>query len=88
MVLSWDGKGYPRRLSGEDIPLTARILCVADCFDAITTKRCYQDPREVDRALQIMEDGAGTQFDPTLATLFVEKFREGVIELQLGRAIE
>ena len=50
----WDGKGYPRRLAGEDIPLTARILCVADCFDAVTTKRCYQSPRDIDRALQII----------------------------------
>lgn len=84
----WDGKGYPRRLAGEDIPLTARILCVADVFDAITTKRCYQDLREIEKALQIIENGAGTQFDPQLATLFVEKFKEGVIELQSGRAAE
>ncbi len=81
----WDGKGYPRRLAGEDIPLTARILCVADTFDAITSRRCYQNPREIETALQIIENGAGTQFDPELATLFVRKFREGAIELQTGR---
>ena len=84
----WDGKGYPRRLAGEDIPLTARILCVADCFDAVTTKRCYQSPRDIDRALQIIEDGAGTQFDPELAHLFVQMFREGKIELQAGRSAD
>ena len=84
----WDGKGYPRRLAGEDIPLTARILCVADCFDAVTTKRCYQSPRDIDRALQIIEDGAGTQFDPELAHLFVQMFREGKIELQAGRSTD
>ena len=81
----WDGKGYPRRLAGEDIPLAARILCIADCFDAITTKRCYQDPREMQNALRIIEDGAGTQFDPELARLFIEKANDGTIELQATR---
>lgn len=84
----WDGKGYPRRLAGEDIPLTARILCVADCFDAITTKRVYQDSRDLETALNIIEAGAGTQFDPALAKLLVQLFREGRIELQTGRAEE
>ena len=82
----WDGKGYPRRLAGEDIPLTARILCVADCFDAITTKRCYQEPKDVERALRIMEDCAGTQFDPHIVGVFVEEFRAGRIVLQAERA--
>lgn len=82
----WDGKGYPRRLAGEDIPLTARILCVADCFDAITADRCYQEPKESERALRIIEDCAGTQFDPTLAKLFVDEFRAGNIKLQAERS--
>ena len=81
----WDGKGYPRRLAGEDIPLMARIITVADSFDAMTTKRCYQDERDAQQALQNILEGAGTQFDPELASLFVEKFREGEIVLQKGR---
>lgn len=80
----WDGKGYPRRLSGEDIPLSARILCVADCFDAITSKRCYQDPRSVERALSILEANSGTQFDPKLVELFVEKVRDKTIVMQIA----
>ncbi|MGM9613522.1 MAG: HD domain-containing phosphohydrolase, partial [Butyricicoccus sp.] len=79
----WDGKGYPRRIGGEDIPLSGRILCVADCFDAMTGRRCYQDGRDVESALQDLEVNAGKQFDPTLAKLFVQKFREGFIQLQV-----
>lgn len=79
----WDGKGYPRRIGGEDIPLSGRILCIADCFDAMTGRRCYQDGRDVESALQDLEVNAGKQFDPALAKLFVQKFREGFIQLQV-----
>lgn len=75
----WDGKGYPRRLSGEDIPLNARILCVADCFDAITSNRCYKDGRPVEAALSILENNAGTQFDPYLVQLFIHHVQDGSI---------
>lgn len=81
----WDGKGYPRRLSGEDIPLSGRILCVADCFDAMTSRRCYQDVRAVETALADLEVNAGKQFDPALVRLFVDKIRSGEIELQAPR---
>lgn len=83
----WDGRGYPRQLKGEDIPLAARILCVADCFDAITTKRCYQDPRSVDAALDILMEGKGTQFDPSLAELFVQEVKADRIKVQTGPAV-
>ena len=81
----WDGKGYPRRIGGEDIPLNARILCVADCFDAMTGKRCYQDSRTVESALQDLELNAGKQFDPTLARLFVAKIRDGTIQVRSAK---
>lgn len=82
----WDGKGYPRRLSGEDIPLGGRILCVADCFDAMTSRRCYQDVRTVENALTDLEVNAGKQFDPELVRLFVKGIRSGEIELQAPRS--
>ncbi len=67
----YDGKGYPRRISGKDIPLAARILCIADSFDAMISKRCYKPEMSVDYALHELQRGAGTQFDPELAQIFV-----------------
>lgn len=78
----WDGRGYPRHIAGEDIPLYARILCVADTFDAITSDRIYRPGRSVDVALEILLEQAGKQFDPELAELFVKEFRRGYIVLQ------
>jgi diguanylate cyclase (GGDEF)-like protein/PAS domain S-box-containing protein/putative nucleotidyltransferase with HDIG domain len=60
----WDGKGYPDNISGEAIPMGARILAVADAFDAITSQRVYRTSRPVAEALQILIEGAGTQFAP------------------------
>lgn len=60
----WDGDGYPQGLSGEDIPLGARILCAADTFDALTSKRAYRDPLEPMAALEHLRVDAGKQFDP------------------------
>lgn len=62
----WDGKGYPSGLSGEQIPLCARVMAVADVFDALTSKRPYKDEFSMDRAFSIIEEGTGTQFDPRL----------------------
>lgn len=78
----WDGRGYPRRIGGENIPLSGRILCIADCFDAMTGNRCYQTGRSPEMALQDLEVNAGKQFDPNLVKIFVTKYREGYIELQ------
>ena len=77
----YDGKGYPRRIAGEDIPLTARILCVADSFDAMTSRRCYKKafPLEVAREKLLLD--AGKQFDPNLAYKFVECLDNGTITL-------
>ena len=77
----YDGKGYPRRISGENIPLSARILCIADSFDAMTTKRCYKDVIPKERALEILEKEAGTQFDPRLVPVFVDGMRAGRIQM-------
>ncbi|NDL68109.1 HD domain-containing phosphohydrolase [Anaerotalea alkaliphila] len=76
----YDGKGYPRRLAGEDIPLAARILCVADSFDAMISKRTYKQAYRVEYALRIIEEEGGRQFDPRLAELFVEMVRSGAIQ--------
>ena len=60
----WDGNGYPRRLSGEEIPLGARILCAADTFDALTSQRAYRDPMTPMAALEHLKVDIGKQFDP------------------------
>ena len=78
----FDGTGYPRRVAGEDIPLSARILCVADSFDAMTSDRVYKKAYSVEHALSMMEKQAGRQFDPRLVTVFVDLVRKGEIVLQ------
>ncbi len=68
----WDGKGYPRGLKGEEIPLSCRILAVADSFDAMTNDRVYRKAMEKEKAIQEIESNAGTQFDPRIAEIFVK----------------
>lgn len=68
----WDGKGYPEGLKGEEIPLSARVMAVADVFDALTSTRVYKPAFPVDEALKIIEDGKGTQFDPKCVEVFLE----------------
>ena len=77
----YDGKGYPRRIAGEDIPLTARILCVADSFDAMTSKRCYKKAFPIEVAREKLLQDAGRQFDPDLVYKFVECLDNGSITL-------
>jgi len=67
----WDGAGYPSGLRGEDTPLTARLMAVADAFSAMTTDRPYRKGMDEGRALAILESGAGTQWDPTCAHAFL-----------------
>jgi HD-GYP domain-containing protein (c-di-GMP phosphodiesterase class II) len=66
----WDGSGYPRGLNGEAIPLAARIVAVADVFDALTSKRPYKEAWPVDRALEAMAADAGHHFDPAVLAAF------------------
>ncbi|HWJ12542.1 MAG TPA: HD domain-containing phosphohydrolase [Gemmatimonadaceae bacterium] len=66
----WDGQGYPDELAGQDIPRSARILCIADIWDALTSKRSYKGLLAPEAALQIMRSEVGKQFDPELFSLF------------------
>jgi diguanylate cyclase (GGDEF)-like protein/PAS domain S-box-containing protein len=68
----WDGKGYPRGLKGEEIPLGARIISVADAFEAMTAKRSYQKTKTKEEALAELKKCAGTQFDPEVVDLFIK----------------
>lgn len=66
----WDGTGYPKRLAGKDIPLEARIMAIADVYDALVSKRCYKEEFDFGKAYNIIMDGMGTQFDPNLKECF------------------
>lgn len=68
----WDGTGYPDRLTGEQIPMMARVLAVADTFDAMTSDRPYRKGLDIDVALEEIRNAAGTQFDPRIAAAFVK----------------
>ena len=67
----WDGKGYPTGLSGTDIPVEARIMALADVFDALVSKRCYKDAFTYDKAFSIIEESLGEHFDPELGKAFI-----------------
>ena len=67
----YDGKGYPAGLAGSDIPLMGRIICLADCFDAMTSNRTYRKALPLEVALTEIRRCAGTQFDPALAEAFL-----------------
>ena len=73
----WDGKGYPRGLACEDIPILARCLAIADAFDAMTSDRPYRKGMPLEIALTQIEKNSGTQFDPELARIFVNLVRFG-----------
>ena len=68
----WNGKGYPTGKKGEEIPLCARIMAVADVFDALVSERCYKKPMSYDEAFEIIRKDAGQHFDPDVAELFLE----------------
>lgn len=69
----WDGTGYPTGLAKSNIPLSARIMAVADVFDALYEERCYKPPvRPIERIMQIMSEGRGTQFDPVILDVFMD----------------
>lgn len=73
----WDGGGYPAGLKEKDIPLQSRMLCIIDAFDAMTHSRPYKEKMSPDAALQILEQCAGTQFDPQIVTTF-NRFMKGL----------
>ncbi len=72
----YNGKGYPDGISGERIPLHARVMAIADVFDAVSQKRCYRDAMPIDACFAIIEKGAGTDFDPNLVSIFLEAREE------------
>lgn len=73
----FDGLGYPDGLSGESIPVEARIIFIAEVFDAIRSNSSYQKIRSFKEAIAEMEAGAGTQFDPRILNIFIEHVRKG-----------
>ncbi len=79
----WDGDGYPNRLRGEEIPLGARIIFVADAYDAMTSERVYRDPLSPRAALEELERCSGSQFDPSIVDAFAEELgvRRRAVEL-------
>lgn len=75
----WDGSGYPNRLKGNDIPLAAQIVTIADVYDALSVQRVYKEAYSHEQCVQMMRDGAGTHFNPHLVEVFLSiqgEFRE------------
>lgn len=72
----WNGKGYPRGISGSDIHIYGRVVALADVFDALTHSRCYKEAWSPEDALEYIKDHDGTQFDPDLVAIFVKHFDE------------
>lgn len=68
----WDGSGYPKGLAGDGIPVSARLMALADVFDALTSRRCYKPPMTIAEATRIITDGRGTHFDPDVVDAFLQ----------------
>lgn len=81
----WNGKGYPEGRSGTDIPLAARIMSVADVFDAVSEKRCYRDAMPLEDCFRIIENGKDSDFDPVIVDAFLN-IRETVAEIRSSTA--
>jgi HD-GYP domain-containing protein (c-di-GMP phosphodiesterase class II) len=74
----YDGTGYPQGLAGEEIPLEGRISAVADVFDALLSDRCYRPALRVSDAVEVIQDGRGTHFDPQIADLLINGLGEAL----------
>lgn len=83
----WNGKGYPEGLKRKEIPLSARIMAIADVFDAVSEKRCYRDAMPLDKCFEIIEDGSGQTFEPLLVEVFLD-IREKVKQTHDAISIE
>jgi len=79
----WNGMGYPEKLKGTEIPFEARVMALADVFDALVSKRCYKESYSYDKAFEIIKDSLGTHFDPDLGRIFIE-CRESLEKLYDG----
>ena len=82
----WDGKGYPEGLKGDDIPLSARIMAVADVFDALVSKRSYKEPFSFEKATAIIREESGTHFDPVVANAFLRISEKAYREIACAEA--
>ena len=67
----WNGKGYPDGIAGENVPVCARIMAVADVYDALTSKRCYKEAMPHEKAMEIIQNDSGTHFDPVMVEIFL-----------------
>jgi response regulator RpfG family c-di-GMP phosphodiesterase len=79
----WDGSGYPVGLKGDDIPLEAQLMAIADVYDALVTKRCYKNEFSFEEAEKIIIDGSGSHFNPLLVEAFIalkDRFKEIAIK--------
>jgi putative nucleotidyltransferase with HDIG domain len=83
----WDGKGYPDGLKSEEIPLTARILSVVDCFDAVREDRQYRKGLTREEAINLIMQGSGTQYDPRVVGTFITHLPEFEAEIQAHRDV-
>ena len=79
----WDGKGYSKHLEGKDIPEIARIICVADSFDAMTSPRVYRKALSLDFAKNELQKCSGSQFDPDIVTIMIQLIEEGSVPVEL-----
>src|SRR6185295_15195764 len=78
----WDGRGYPDGLRGDEIPMTARILTLSDCFDAVREDRNYRKAMTRDEALTMLSEGSGTVFDPDVVRTFLDHLEEFEAEIR------
>ena len=78
----YDGRGYVHGLKGEEIPLNARIIGIADAFDAMTANRVYRKKLDFDFVLEELKKGRGTQFDPKLVDILLSLIEDGTIDVE------
>ncbi len=76
----YDGRGYPEGRAGEDIPLIARIICVADSYDAMNSDRVYRKRLSRERVIEEIENGKGKQFDPNIADIMLRLIKNNKLE--------
>ena len=81
---NWNGRGYPDALRGDEIPLSARIVAVADCYDAVTTDRPYQAAYQPRYAAEVITKLAGSRFDAKVVTAFLRAYEMGDLEKLVG----
>ena len=84
----WDGKGYPGGLEGDETPLPARIITIADCYDAMTSKRSYKKEMTKGEAAEEIERNLGSQFDPILGRIFIDRVLSDSMEDQEKLKVE